>query len=484
MTAPLVTHGVGKRYRRRWALRDCTLAIPERAIVGLAGPNGAGKSTLLGLTVGLLAPTEGQVDVLGRDPRREPDVLASVGYVARDAPLYRSFTVRDTIEFARATNPGWDQSIAGEFLATLSSNDRVSALSAGEKARLALAVALGKRPALLLLDEPFERLDPLAAREFLRLLMDGVSELEATVVIASHVIADIERVSDHIVLLGDGHVRLEGSAEELIASHRLLTGAARPLGRIAGVAGDHPGAAQRPADDAARPDRRPRRRSLLVGRRDRARGPPPRLHGARAPAGAAGTREGTAAMAWVTWRQHRHQLLIGLALILGLALAALITGLPMRTAYNREALSSCLPPTARSGCDIIVRHFQAEFGSRVDIAGYLILLPALVGMFVGAPLLARELEHGTHRFAWTQSVTRRRWLLSKTLLLALAVTLGGIVLSAIVMWWRHPFDGLEGRMSPGGFEIQGLVVPAYALFAFALGVLAGGALRRTWPRCR
>ncbi len=164
-------------------------------------------------------------------------------------------------------------------------------------------------------------------------------------------------------------------------------------------------------------------------------------------------------MAWVTWRQHRHQLLIGLALIVGLALAALVTGLPMRTAYNREALSSCLPPTARSGCDIIVRHFQAEFGSRVDIAGYLILLPALVGMFVGAPLLARELEHGTHRFAWTQSVTRRRWLLSKTLLLALAVTLGGIVLSAIVMWWRHPFDGLEGRMSPGGFEIQGLVVP-------------------------
>jgi hypothetical protein len=184
-------------------------------------------------------------------------------------------------------------------------------------------------------------------------------------------------------------------------------------------------------------------------------------------------------MAWVTWRQHRHQLLIGLALIVALGLAALVTGLPMRTAYNREALSSCLPPTARSGCDIIVRHFQAEFGSRVDIAGYLILLPALVGMFVGAPLLARELEHGTHRFAWTQSVTRRRWLLSKTLLLALAITVGGVVLSAIVMWWRHPFDGLEGRMSPGGFEIQGLVMPAYSLFAFALGVLAGGALRRT-----
>ena len=162
-------------------------------------------------------------------------MLAGVGYVARDAPLYQSFTVRDTIEFARATNPGWDESIAGEFLAKLSSRPTASRRSpASERARLALAVALGKRPALLLLDEPFARLDPLAAREFLQLLMDGVSELEATVVIASHVIADIERVSDHIVLLGDGHVRLEGSAEELIASHRLLTGAARPLGRIPG----------------------------------------------------------------------------------------------------------------------------------------------------------------------------------------------------------------------------------------------------------
>ena len=128
MTAPLVLQRVGKRYRRRWALRDCTLAIPERAIVGLAGANGAGKSTLLGLTVGLLAPTEGSLEVLGRNPRLEPEVLTSVGFVAREAPLYRSFTVADTIQFARATNPGWDASIAGEFLTRLSSGDRVSAL--------------------------------------------------------------------------------------------------------------------------------------------------------------------------------------------------------------------------------------------------------------------------------------------------------------------------------------------------------------------
>ena len=140
--------------------------------------------------------------MLGRDPRREPEVLADVGYVAQDAPLYRSFTVRDTIEFARATNPGWDESIASEFLTRLvRGRARLGADRRASERASRSRVALGKRPALVLLDEPFARLDPLAAREFLQLLMDGVAELEATVVIASHVVADIERVSDHIVLL-------------------------------------------------------------------------------------------------------------------------------------------------------------------------------------------------------------------------------------------------------------------------------------------
>jgi ABC-2 type transport system ATP-binding protein len=235
MTAALETRALGKRFRRGWALRDCTLAIPERAIVGLAGPNNAGKSTLLALAVALLRPTEGSIRVLGRDPVREPDTLAEVGYVAQDAPLYRSFTVGDTLEFARRTNARWDAALSGEFLTRLRSDRRVSALSAGERARLALALALGKRPALVLLDEPFARLDPLAAREFLQMLMDGVAETDATVLIASHVVADIERVSDHIVLLTEGAVRLEGKVEELLASHRLLTGGRRPLGRIGGV---------------------------------------------------------------------------------------------------------------------------------------------------------------------------------------------------------------------------------------------------------
>jgi ABC-2 type transport system ATP-binding protein len=236
MSLPLETRALGKRFRRTWALRDCSLTIPEGAVVGLAGPNGAGKSTLLGLAVALLAPTEGEIRVLGRDPRDGAAPLADVGYVAQDSPLYRSFTVADTLEFARSTNPRWDAAVAGEYLTRLASGRRVSSLATGERARLALALALGKRPALLLLDEPFARLDPLAAREFLQMLMDGVAETQATVVIASHVIADIERVADHIVLLSGGRVRLEGDVEGLLASHRLLSGARRPLGRIGGVA--------------------------------------------------------------------------------------------------------------------------------------------------------------------------------------------------------------------------------------------------------
>jgi ABC-2 type transport system ATP-binding protein len=232
---PLVADGLGKRFRRDWALRDLTLTIPKGAVVGLAGPNAAGKSTLLSLAAGVLAPSEGSISVLGDDPLRTPEILGEVGYVAQGAPLYRSFRVEDTIEYARRTNTRWDREIAVELLTRIDSRAKVGALSAGERARLALALALGKRPRLVLLDEPFASLDPLAARELLQLLMDGVAELGATVVVASHVVADIQRVCDHIVLLTGGCVRLEGDVDELLESHRLLTGPRRPLGSIRGV---------------------------------------------------------------------------------------------------------------------------------------------------------------------------------------------------------------------------------------------------------
>jgi ABC-2 type transport system ATP-binding protein len=226
MTAALEARGVGKRHRRRWALRDLTLAIPEGTIVGLTGPNSSGKSTLLGLAVGLLQPDEGTL---------QAPPVSEIGYVAQDAPLYRSFSVGEMLDFARELNASWDQQLALELLGSRSLETKVSALSPGQRSRLALALALGKRPKLLLLDEPLAALDRLAGRELLQVLMDGVAQTEAAVVIATRVVTDIERVCDRIALLCDGGIRLEGTVEELLATHRLLTGARRPLGRIRGV---------------------------------------------------------------------------------------------------------------------------------------------------------------------------------------------------------------------------------------------------------
>jgi hypothetical protein len=184
-------------------------------------------------------------------------------------------------------------------------------------------------------------------------------------------------------------------------------------------------------------------------------------------------------MAWVTWRQHRAQAVAALGLLVAFGVAALLTHLPIRSAFDHDSLSACVPPNARTGCDIIVPHFESQFGGLVTATRVLMVLPLLAGLFVGAPLVARELEFGTYRFAWTQGVSRRRWLLSKTALLAVGTVLAATAASLLMFWWRSPFDQLEGRISPSGFDIEGIVVPAYALFALALGILAGIAFRRT-----
>ena len=183
-------------------------------------------------------------------------------------------------------------------------------------------------------------------------------------------------------------------------------------------------------------------------------------------------------MAWVTWRLHRPQLLAAAGLVAAIAVLALATSLPIRDAYHRQALSSCLPPAAQPDCDLIVSHLRAEFGNRADAARYLVLLPALA-LLLGAPALAREFEGGTFRLAWTQGITRRRWLLLRTLLLAGAVVVAAAALAAVGAWWRVPFDHVDGRIAPHGFDVEGPVVAAYAVFALALGVLAGVALRRS-----
>jgi ABC-2 type transport system ATP-binding protein len=228
--------GVGKRYGSIWALRDCTLQIPAGSVTALVGPNGAGKTTLLQLAVGMSAPTSGEIETLGWAPRSAPQmVLPRIGFVAQDHPLYRGFTLAEMLGFGRRLNARWDDALARRRLAGLGLElkQQVGKLSGGQQAQLALTLALAKRPELLLLDEPAASLDPLARREFLQALMEAVADNGVTVVLSSHILADLERVCDHLVILSRARVVLAGAIEEIVRSHRLLTGPRRDVEDIA-----------------------------------------------------------------------------------------------------------------------------------------------------------------------------------------------------------------------------------------------------------
>ncbi len=233
MSAVIEASAVGKRFGRTWALRDTTLTVPAGRIVGLVGSNGAGKTTLLNLAVGLSRPTEGQITVLGSRPGHDVEQLAKVGFLAQDVPLYRDLSIRDHLQLGARLNPRWDaaSSHARVARAGLDPTQRAGALSGGQRAQLALAVAIGKRPELLILDEPVASLDPLARRNFLadltELAADGLS-----IVLSSHLLADVERVCDHLIVLAAGSVRLAGDVDDLLATHKVLTGARRHPDRL------------------------------------------------------------------------------------------------------------------------------------------------------------------------------------------------------------------------------------------------------------
>jgi ABC-2 type transport system ATP-binding protein len=229
VTAVIETEGLGKRYRRLWALADCTLSVPAGHVVGLVGPNGAGKSTLLNLAAGLLAPTTGTIEVLGGPAPASPAQLARLGFLAQDAPVYAALSVADHLKLGARLNPGWDEGLARARIDQLDLDPgrKAGTLSGGQRAQLALTLALGKRPALLILDEPVASLDPLARREFLQDLMEAVAEQDLSVVLSSHLIADLERVCDYLIVLVGSRVRVAGPVEELLATHHLLTGPRR-----------------------------------------------------------------------------------------------------------------------------------------------------------------------------------------------------------------------------------------------------------------
>jgi ABC-2 type transport system ATP-binding protein len=227
VTAAVETVALGKRHGPLWALRDCSLTIPAGSVTALIGPNGAGKTTLLHLTMGLTTPTSGDVRVFGMSPRADAAaVLPRVGFVAQDHPLYRRFTLADMLTFGRKLNSGWDDELAHRRIAALGLplKKRVGQLSGGQQAQVALTLALAKRPDLLLLDEPVASLDPLARRAFLQTLMEAAAEDELTILLSSHIVSELERVCDHVVILGEGAVQLAGPIDELLGAHRTLTG--------------------------------------------------------------------------------------------------------------------------------------------------------------------------------------------------------------------------------------------------------------------
>ena len=229
MTAVIETRGLGKRYRGRWALAGCTLSIPAGRVVGLVGPNGAGKTTLLNLATGMLVASTGTIEVLGGRPAADPAQLARVGYLAQDAPVYAGLSVADHLRLGAHLNPGWDADQARDRVGRLDLDpgQKAGTLSGGQRAQLALTMAVAKRPELLILDEPVASLDPLARREFLQDLMETVAEQQVSVVLSSHLISDLERVCDHVIVLVDSRVRVAGAVDELLATHHLLSGPRR-----------------------------------------------------------------------------------------------------------------------------------------------------------------------------------------------------------------------------------------------------------------
>ena len=234
MTAILAASGLGKKYGRHWALRDCTVEIPAGRVVGLVGPNGAGKTTLLHLAVGLLAPTVGTITVFGGPPGDGPGQLGRVGFVAQDTPVYARLTVADHLRAGAWLNPGWDGELARGRIEQLGLDprQRAGSLSGGQRAQLALTLAIAKRPELLILDEPIASLDPLARREFLQSLMEVVAEHGVSVVLSSHLIADLDRVWDYLVVLIASRVQVAGEVSALLATHYRISGPRRDVGTL------------------------------------------------------------------------------------------------------------------------------------------------------------------------------------------------------------------------------------------------------------
>ena len=355
----LETFGAARRYHRNWALRDCTLAVPAGCVAALVGPNGAGKSTLLHMAVGLTAPTAGQIRVPGGEAPGSAAALAGIGFVAQDAPLYRSMSVAANLHLARNLNRSWDGQRAAARIADLGIAPQrpVGSLSGGQQAQLALTIALAKRPRLLILDEPLARLDPLSRHEFVSLLMTAVAEDGLSVIYSSHAVAELERVADYLIMLHSGRLQVAGDVDDLLSGHRLLTGPVAEIREYAKRAAPvHAAEAgmqahvlvrtRGPAEPGAArlrgaPGRTGRAGACLpAGARHRRAARPGRSAGRSAHGHTAMTATSVRPvpaqehrprrpMLWVTWRQHRGALTGCLGLLSAAAVVLVVTGLKL-----------------------------------------------------------------------------------------------------------------------------------------------------------
>ncbi|MET9290474.1 ABC transporter ATP-binding protein [Streptomyces sp. NPDC003077] len=232
--------GLGKRYRRGWALRDCSFRLPAGRICALVGPNGAGKSTFLGTATRLVEPSAGTLRIFGV-PVTDPAVLQHIAFLAQDKPLYTRFTVAETLRMGRELNPRWDQAAAERIVraGNVPMTARIGTLSGGQRTRVAFALAFGKRPDLLLLDEPMADLDPLARHELSGLLMAEAAEHGTTVLMSSHMLSEMEEMCDYLVVLAEGQVRMAGPTDALVPAHTLVTGVAVGAGVPEGLTRAH-----------------------------------------------------------------------------------------------------------------------------------------------------------------------------------------------------------------------------------------------------
>ena len=231
-TPVLEASGLAKRYGRRRALTDCDLSVPQGRVIGLVGPNGAGKSTLLQLACGLIKPSSGTITVLGERPATGAAQLAKVGFVAQDTPVYAALSVADHLEMGARLNPNWDGHLAQRRIAQIGLDpaQKAGRLSGGQRAQLALTIAVAKRPELLIFDEPAAALDPLARRGFLENLMEFIADLGASAILSSHALSDVQRVCDYLIVLADSRIQLAGDVAQLLAEHRRLSGSRDDLG--------------------------------------------------------------------------------------------------------------------------------------------------------------------------------------------------------------------------------------------------------------